>query len=211
MIRSFSAAALALLLVASLPDRLAAQSMGLQLRVDRSTSAADPDDVPDVEVLPAANGFEVRTGPAAVVWNPANTTTGDYTLRATFRLVEPSNHVNYYGFVLGGRDLGGPMQNYLYFLVAQDGSFIIKHRAGEETHDIVPRTSNTAVNAMDANGQSTNTLEVRVADNVEFVANGTVLHSVPKTRLAASTNGIYGVRVNHTLRRVAVDGLTVTR
>jgi hypothetical protein len=182
------------------------------MRVDESTEASDPDDVPEVRITTAANGFEVRTGPAAVLFNPANTATGNYTLRGTFRLNSRSSHTNYYGLVLGGRELQGANQNYLYFLVAQNGQFLIKHRMGEMVHDIVPATRNPAVVGMPAEGPaSTNALEVRVGTNVDFVVNGTVVHSVPKTSLAGATDGIWGVRINHVIPSVTVEGLGVTR
>ena len=41
------------------------------------------------------------------------------------------------------------------------------------------------------------------ADKVDFVVNGTVVHSMPKSGL--KTDGIYGLRVNHQLE-VMVDG-----
>jgi hypothetical protein len=207
MIRSLFV--LALLLAAPLAAQAPA---GLQMRVDESTEASDPDDVPEVRITTAANGFEVRTGPAAVLFNPANTATGNYTLRGTFRLNSRSSHTNYYGLVLGGRELQGANQNYLYFLVAQNGQFLIKHRMGEMVHDIVPATRNPAVVGMPAEGPaSTNALEVRVGTNVDFVVNGTVVHSVPKTSLAGATDGIWGVRINHVIPSVTVEGLGVTR
>ena len=87
-----------------------------QLRVDRSTNAADPDDVPDVTLEGMGNSFTVGTGPAAVVWDPANTADGEYNLKASFLLEAPSDHTNYYGLVFGGGDLDSSSQNYLYFL-----------------------------------------------------------------------------------------------
>ena len=46
---------------------LAAQtSAGLQLRLDRSTDAADPDDVPNVTVADMGRGFQINTSAA---WN----------------------------------------------------------------------------------------------------------------------------------------------
>ena len=60
-------------------------------------------------------------------------------------------------------------------------------------------------------GKSTNALEVRVgADKVDFVVNGTVVHSAPKTGGLAKTDGIYGIRVNHQLE-VHIEGLAVTK
>jgi hypothetical protein len=187
--------------------------MGLQLRLDHSTNAEDPDDVPDVTVTATGDGFQVRTGPAVTVWDSGNTATGEYTLSGTFTLLEPSNHVNYYGLVYGGRELVGSEQSYLYFLVAQDGSYLVKHRAGNETtHDIQGRTPHSAVMAADANGRSVNDLEVRVgADATDFVVNGVVVHSAAKTGMAGRSGGIWGVRVNHVLPAVVVEGLHVTR
>ena len=56
---------------------------------------------------------------------------------------------------------------------------------------------------------STNALEVRVAaDKIDYVVNGTVVHSTPKTGATAKTDGLYGFRSNHRLE-VMVDGLAV--
>ena len=202
---------------------LAAQSRaGWQLRVDQSTNAADPDDVPEVEFKSVGRGLQIDTGPAAVAWHPENMASGAYALDGRFTLLAPSDHVNYYGLVYGGRDLEGPGQNYLYFLVAQDGSFVIKHRAGDGvTHDIAPRTPHDAVVTPDANGRSVNQLEIRVAeDETEFMVNGTVVYtlgSIIQARLnmpelpgmRSSPDGIWGVRVNHRIPGVLVEGLRV--
>jgi predicted cupin superfamily sugar epimerase len=209
MIRRLSAAAAALLI--ALP--LAAQAPdGWLTRVDRSTDAADPDDVPEVTIRPAADGFEVHTGPAVTLYNPANTATGQYTLEGSFTLLQPSGHVNYYGLVYGGRNLEAANQSYIYFLVAQNGSFTIRHRAGDETvHDIVGRTENAAVVQPDANGQSVNRLQVRVgADETQFVVNGTVVHTAARQGMAGASDGIWGLRVNHVIPGVRVEGLRVT-
>ena len=57
-----------------------------------------------------------------------------------------------------------------------------------------------------ADGKSTNALEVRVgADKVDYVVNGTVVGSSPKTGM--KTDGTWGVRVNHLLE-VHIDGLS---
>ena len=209
MIRRISLVALSLLIAVPLAAQAPA---GLQLRLDHSTNAEDPDDVPDVAVTPSGDGFQVRTGPAVTAWNSRDSATGSYTLKGIFTLLEPSSHVNYYGLVYGGGDLEGSGQNYLYFLVAQDGSYLVKHRAGNETtHDIVGRTPHSAVVAAGANGRSVNALEVRVgADATDFVVNGVVVHTAAKTGMAGRTDGIWGVRVNHVLPGILVEGLGVT-
>lgn len=210
MIRGLTMAAVAVLVAAPISAQAPA---GWQMRVDHSTNPSDPDDVPEVTVRSIADGFEVSTGPAVTLWNPANTATGQYALEGTFTLLRPSGHVNYYGLIFGGGGLEGDQESYIYFLVAQNGSFVIRHRAGNETvHDIVGRTTNPAVMAADANGQSVNRLQVRVgANETQFVVNGTVVHTAPKTGMAARTDGLYGVRVNHVMPGVRVEGLRVTR
>ena len=192
---------------------LAAQtSAGLQLRLDRSTNAEDPDDVPDVTVADVGGGFQINTGPAVTAWNSDNTASGTYTLSGTFTMIAPSSHVNYYGLVYGAGGMEGSGQNYLYFLVAQNGTYIVKHRAGDETtHDIQGRTQPEAIATPDASGRSVNALEVRVgADATQFVVNGVVVFTAPKTGMAARTDGIWGVRVNHVIPGILVEGLGVT-
>ena len=157
------------------------------------------------------SGFHATNPTAAVYWNPANTATGNYTLKGTFTLMKPSGHNNYYGLVFGGSALEGAQQSYLYFVVAQNGTWLIKRRDGDATSNVAPKTPNDAVKKPEADGKSTNALEVRVgADKVDFVVNGTVVHSEPKTGALAKTDGIYGIRVNHLLE-VQVDGLAVSK
>lgn len=204
-----SQSALSLILTALLAAPLAAQAPeGWQVRIDRSTSAADPDDVPDVKVATVGKGFRVTGGPAGTYWNTANRAKGNFTARGTFRLMKPSGHTNYYGLVFGGEGLGGAKQRYIYFLVAQDGTFIIRQRTGEHVQDVT-RMKHSAVAQPGAKSMSTNTLEVRVAGNqISYVVNGTVVHTTPKTGATAQADGIVGVRINHLLD-VQVDGFQV--
>ena len=203
MKRHTFAAVLALLVVAP----LAGQSpQGWRVRLDRSTSASDPDAAGAVRFVVAERGFLATNPVAAVFWNPANTTSGTYSLKGTFTLMRPSGHVNYYGLVFGGRALEGPDQNYLYFMVAQDGTWIVKRRNRGATEELSPKTPNDAVRKPDASGKSTNALEVRVAsDTIDFLVNGTIVDTKPKTGRLATTDGIYGIRVNHLLE-VQMDG-----
>ena len=191
---------------------LAAQSTkGWKVRADRSTSATDPDAAGSISFTSSGSGFHAVNPQAAVYWNPANTASGNYTLKGTFTLNKPSGHVNYYGLIFGGSDLDGPGQKYLYFVIAQNGTWLIKRRDGANTEDVAPKTPNDAVKKPDDSGKSTNTLEVRVgADKIDYVVNGQVVHTTPKTGPAANTDGIYGIRVNHLLD-VQVDGFGVSK
>jgi hypothetical protein len=183
---------------------------GWKMRVDRSTSASDPDAAGDIKFVTEGSGFHATNPQAAVYWNPANSAAGNYTLKGTFTLVKPSGHNNYYGLVFGGSNLDGAQQSYTYFLVAQNGTFIVKRREGASTSNVVARTPNEAVKKPDTSGKSTNNLEVRVgADKIDYVVNGTVVHSQPKDA-SVKADGIYGIRVNHLLE-VQIDGLAVTK
>jgi hypothetical protein len=199
-------------LTACLVAPLAAQApAGWKVRVDRSQNAQDPDDRKDITFKSMGKGFQVSGGPAGVFWNATNTATGDFTAKATFNLVKPSNHTNYYGLVFGGDALEGAKQAYTYFVVAQDGTFLIKHRNGEDVRDVQRGTPHPAIKQPDGTGKSTNVLEVRVAGNsISYVVNGTVVHTTPKTGTTAKTDGLVGVRVNHMLD-VTVDGFELQK
>lgn len=199
-----------ILALATLAPIAAQAPPGWKARVDRSTSATDPDASGTASFVTEGKGFHATNPKAAVYWSDANTASGAYTLKGTFTLLKPSGHTNYYGLVFGGSDLGGPKQSYTYFLVAQNGTWLIKRRNGESTENVAPRTPNDAVKKPDESGKSVNELEVRVgADKIEYAVNGTVVHTMPKTA-AVPTDGIYGVRVNHLLE-VRVDGLGVSK
>jgi len=184
---------------------------GWKQRLDRSTSASDPDAAGAVKFVTMGNGFHATNPQAAVYWNPANAATGNYTVKASFRLVRPSNHTNYYGLVLGGSELDGPSQSYIYFTVAQDGSWLLKRRDGDAAPTIAGKTVTDAVKKPGADGTSVNDLEVRVqASKIDYVVNGTVVHSTPKTGTTAKTDGLTGIRVNHMLE-VHIDNFSVVK
>lgn len=211
-IRQLAACARSLALALAVTAPLAAQSpKGWMVRPDRSASALDPDAAGDIKFTTVGSGFHAVNPGAAVFWNPANTIAGKYVLKGNFTLNTPSNHTNYYGLVVGGSGLDSAGQSYVYFMVAQDGTWLIKQRDGDATKMVAPKTANDAVKRPDATGKSTNALEVRVmADKIDFAVNGTVVRSLPKAGLAATTDGAYGIRVNHRLD-VTIDGFGATK
>jgi len=194
MVRRFLMTAAVLAVAVS----VAAQSpQGWKVRIDRSQNAQDPDNTPNLVFKPLGKGLHVKGGPAGTFWN-GTMASGNYTLKATFNLQEPSNHTNYYGLVFGGSNLEAASQSYVYFVIAQNGMFLVRQRQGEMVTDVVNRQANAAVRQPGANGQSSNALEVRVNGNtVSYVVNGTVVHTGPKGGL--KTDGLVGVRVNHVL------------
>ncbi len=184
---------------------------GWKLRSDHSSDASDPDAAGANKFVVSGSGFHATNPMAAVYWNPANTVSGNYSLKGTFKLIKSTGYDEYYGLIFGGNGLEGPMQSYLYFMVTDDGTYLIKRRDGSSTQGVSPKTASAAVKKPDASGTATNALEVRVlADKIEFVINGTVVNTLPKTGAAAKTDGIYGMRINHQLD-VQIDGFGVSK
>jgi hypothetical protein len=184
---------------------------GWKFRADHSSEASDPDAAGAVKFVATGSGFHATNPMAAVYWNPANTAAGNYTLKGTFKLIKSTGYDEYYGLIFGGNGLDGATQSYLYFMVTDDGTYLIKQRDGSSTHGVSPKTPNDAVKKPDASGMATNALEVRVkADKIDFVINGAVVTSLPKTGAAAKTDGIYGIRINHQLD-VQIDGFGMSK
>src|SRR6478672_4673762 len=123
---------------------------GWKVRVDRSANASDPDGAGAIKFVTMGTGFHATSPQAATYWNPANTPTGTYPAKGTFTLIKPSGHTNYYGLIFGGSDLDGPNQNYLYFVVAQDGTWLVKRRDGNVATQNIATSPAAAVKKPDA-------------------------------------------------------------
>ena len=171
--------------------------------------------ITETKFVSMGSGIHVTAGPAAIYWNPANATSGNYSVSATFNQTKASTHPEGYGLIVAGRDLEASNQSYAYFLVRQDGKFIINHRANDSTvHKIVDWTANPAVKAIDESGKASNKLTIDVdASQVHFLVNGTEVHALPRSVVEsgpehAGTAGVAGIRVNHNLD-VHIDGFAV--
>jgi hypothetical protein len=203
------------------PDKLVSEGgvkvAGWTGRLD-PRPAAQGRKLTDAKFVSMGSGIHVTAGPAAIYWNPANSVEGgNYTVQATFNQTKASTHPEAYGLFLGGQNLDAPNQSYLYFVVRQDGKYLINHRADDSTvHKIVDWTAHDAVKAMDANGKASNALSIVVgADALSFRVNGTEVHSIPRATIDAGgqhsgTKGIAGIRVNHNLD-VHIDGFGVAK
>jgi hypothetical protein len=174
-------------------------------RTDRAN-----DKLSDAKFVAMGSGFHVTTGPAAVYWNAKNTTSGPFTATASLTQTKAPTHPEAYGIIFMGKGLDTPQQSYAYFIVRQDGKFMINHRAGAEVHKIVPWTDNAAVHKADAAGKATNVLTVDASkpDSIRLLVNGTQVHALGGNHFG-STGGIVGLRVNHNLD-VHVGEFTVT-
>jgi hypothetical protein len=167
---------------------------GWQLRLDRANANAAA-----IKFSTMAPGWHLTAGPSAIYWNAKDTGTGQYEAGSSFVLMKPAAHPEAYGIFIGGRNLDKDDQRYTYFLVRQDGKYLIKHRAGSETHTIVDWTAHPAVKAPEGQGSATNDLTVRVAsDTVRFLVNGQQVTAVPRSALE-DVEGQAGLRINHNL------------
>ncbi len=206
-----SLAALTLTVIFAVAPAIAQSPKGWMVRGDHSMNASDPDAAGAIKFTATDTGFHAVNPMAAVYWSPDNTAGGNYTLKGKFTLVKSTGFNEYYGLIFGGSGLTGADQSYLYFMISDDGTYLIKRRTGNSTQGVSQKTPNDAVKKPDASGKCTNALEVRVkADKIDFVVNGTVVTSIPKTGPAAKTDGTYGIRVNHQLD-VLIDGFGVSK
>jgi hypothetical protein len=193
---------IALIALVAIP--LAAQAQaGLKTRPEGSGA---------LKIAPTEKGFEV-TGGAGMIFDPANTVKPIYRVRATFTQLKKPGTNAYYGLFFGGNGMDGAAPEYVYFAIGQDGSFIIRHRAGDKI-DEMDKSLHYAIKKPDANGKAVNTLEVQVAPTgVSYLVNGAVVDATP-TRSAIAGNsftvlerigGVVGVRLDEAVD-VQVDG-----
>jgi hypothetical protein len=160
-----------------------------------------------VKMTPMGGGVHIMSGPAGIYYRPADKPTGEFAASATFTQMERAEHPEAYGIFIGGANLDGASQKYTYFLVRQDGKFLIKRRAGNDTPTVVDWTDSTAIRKPDSSGKMSNTLTVEVGrEKVRFLVNGTEVTSTDTSKVDAA--GIAGLRVNHNLN-VHVEGFLV--
>jgi hypothetical protein len=174
---------------------------GWKARLDDSAPIAG------VKVTPMGGGLHFMTGPAGIYYKPSDKTAGAYEARATFTQMEPAAHPEAYGIIIGGSGLEGAAQKYTYFVIRQDGKYLIKRRAGADTPTIADWTDSPAVKKADSSGKMSNTLAIEVGkDKVRFLVNGAEVTSTETAKV--DTDGVAGLRINHNLN-VHVEGFAV--
>lgn len=157
--------------------------------------------------LTDGESLHITSGPPGIYYNPSLVANGEYVVKATFTQLAKGEHREGYGPLVGGTDLDGDDQRYLYFLLRQDGRFLIKERIGTNTRGISDWTPHSAVKSFAADGRMTNELAIAVdAGSVRFLINGTEVARKPRSEV--KTDGIVGLRVNHQLD-IMVDHLTI--
>ncbi|MEJ2615702.1 MAG: hypothetical protein P8Z35_12145 [Ignavibacteriaceae bacterium] len=174
-----------------------------EVRLDKTDENKD-----DIKVTRDSNYNHFVTGPAAIYYNTKNAEYGLYKIEAEFIQVKPSKHPEGYGLFFAGKNLQKDNQNYIYFLIRQDGKYLIKERNGKDTKEIVNWISDDNINSQNKNGQTINKLTITVNQRVViFGANGRAVKFFKKS-LFDKTVGIVGLRINHNLN-VKVSGLKI--
>ncbi len=183
-----------------------------QWRFDRGSDylvGSEKDSV-DTWFVTMTPGWHVTTRPAGIFFHPGSTASGDYTASTKISLFDPGERNEGYGLMIGGSDLQGSDQAYLYFLLKRSGEFLIKHRQGTVAESIVGWTAHEAIAAWtdDSQGAISNVLSVTVQGaNIVFSVNETEVASLPRSELP--TDGVVGLRLNHGIN-VHVSELSVT-
>lgn len=186
---------------------------GWMLRFDPARRPPPPKPS-DVNFRAMGTGWHLTSGPAALYYRPADNATGDYSVSATISQAKSMNH-EAYGLFVGGTDLQGSDQNYVYMVIhPKDGKYLINHRTGDgRPTSLVPYTETAAVHKEDAtSGAASNMVTIRMADGVlHFLINGTEVQALTVSEIANfSGNGIAGLRLNHNLD-VHIAGFTVAK
>lgn len=166
-----------------------------------SARADGTGDIKSVKFVTMAPGYHVTLGPAAILYRKSDRANGPFHTLATFHQTRKLEHAEGYGLFMGGQALDGKDQKYTYFLVRDDGTYLIKRRDGDKTSEVTKGwTAHPAVKKGNAEGKTTNLLEIDAKQNpskVDFKVNGQTVYSADAKTM--DVKGIVGLRVNHNL------------
>jgi len=145
--------------------------------------------------------WEVKTGPAHILFSPRDTAANKYSVSATFEQVEAPSHPEAFGVFVGGSNLNAPNARYSYFIVRGDGKFMVKVRDGANTRTVTDWTAHPSIPKQDAAGKGLYGIKIDVSGKAANVS----VNGVPITTISgknAPLNGITGVRINHNLHLI---------
>lgn len=161
----------------------------------------------------AASGDDMHLtiGPAAIYWKDGDSTSGDYTVSATFTEAKPSaGHPHPYGLFIGGRDLETDAPTLLYCIAYSNGSYLVRGFAGGKVVNVARRAPHDAVAKPGADGSVRQSIAWTVNGGTATCSiNGQAVGAFDAATLAGqgftSTDGVYGIRVSHNLDVVVSD------
>jgi len=173
-----------------------------KVRPDRGTATlveealGGPSRSDSVYLVTMPPGWHITTGPALITWDPAWQAAGTYRVELEAFLF-PGERQEGYGLFLGGKDLEGPNQTYVYVLLRKNGQLLVKRRDGAETATLVDWMPHPAI-VPQTEGTAKNVLAVDVgADSLRVSVNGEPVTAVARKGLP--TDGQVGLRANHAL------------
>ena len=191
------------------PERQTVQPAG-SLPPGWSARPDEGGDVKKIKFVSMEPGYHLTLGPATILYRPEDRADGAFHTLATFHQMKKLEHSEGYGLFMGGQSLSGKSQSYTYFLVRDDGSYLIKRRMGDKTAEVTKGwTSHPAIKKGDAQGKTSNLLEIdakRDPSKVEFKVNGQTVHTTAPGKL--ELGGIVGLRANHNLD-IHIEGFAV--
>ena len=184
---------------------------GWQGKIDASSVKAGRN-VNDSKFSQEGNALNLTIGPAAVYWNPANTASGDYTIKGTFKepkYMDANSHPHPYGIFIAGNKMGTDQMSLVYCTAYGNGTFIVRgftptapgtFRVGGNAPQ-----ANAAVHKAGADNSVTQDIEFGVKDGKATCSiNGTVVATYDKSELFGAgkleaLDGVYGIRTSHNL------------
>ena len=188
------------------------QVKGWQGRTDRAQ-----DKIGDVRFVQMGTGYHLTGGPHAILWNSEHVATGEYTVKARMTKTprSTSTHEESYGVFIGGSDLNGPKQNYLYCVVFGTGNVMVRHRDGGDTHTLLGKTANAAISKMGERGATDEVALWVKGGRVGCSVNGTEVFSAAAADMIGpgklvSTDGAFGLRASHNLD-IHIEGPTIAK
>ena len=177
-----------LAIVASVPSVTLAQGVQGWSRV---TDAGPADSVLHDRMPP---GWHITTGPAAILFDPANQARGRFAVEAEIHLF-PGESNEGFGVFLGGSDLDGANGSWTAFLIRKDGSALVEQRLNNSTTTLIPATKSSAIKPH-TGGEGTALNQIRVlvqGDSAVFSANGQRVAAIATREL--QLEGAFGFRV----------------
>jgi hypothetical protein len=196
------------LALAAFVSPLAAQENELERPADWNVRFDQPAPDSAIYFVTMPPGWHITTGPAAILYPASQPAVGEFRVQSEIFLF-PGERKEGFGVFVGGTDLEAAGQSYLYFLIRKDGRFLVKHRAGNDTHVIIPWTEHAAIVKHEGGeGTAKNVLAIACgAERVSFLVNDQQVAWLPRAQM--NVEGVVGLRVNHGLD-LHVSELSVT-
>jgi hypothetical protein len=179
-------------------------------KIDAS-SARQGRQLKDAKLVQEGNALHATTGPATTMWNPANTASGDYTVKGTFlepKFMELNSHPHSYGIFIGGNNMGTDTMSLVYCAAYGDGNAFVRG-FGPSVFNMLRMQPFPSVHKAAGIGQPV-TQEIAwtvKGGKADCSINGSVVASFTKDQLVASgkltsLDGVYGLRFTHNVEAI---------